>query len=357
MRLSIRSLLGGLTSEGLAPAGADAQARAALAGELADDLPWYMRAAVAVGAWFATAFMLSAVLIFVSPRDELSWIVIGILLIIAAIFIRRRESSEFVRWAAVAAALAGHGMATFGAGAIGDDSLLRGAVVGLASAALLIWLVPDATLRFIAAISGGVALILALIAFEMPQGLDAGIALVIAGVAYVWRGPLRTRDDRLDEILHPVGYGWMIVLFAALLGRTLATSTHSHWSMELGKEVGTLGPVATIVCAAALAALVFKVLDEHGSSLSRPASFALLAGVAALGAATLDSPGIIAGLGALMLGFDRRSRVLLGMATVFLIVFASFYYYSLHLTLLEKSGVLIGSGLLLLAIRRRIARP
>jgi uncharacterized membrane protein len=40
---------------------------------------------------------------------------------------------------------------------------------------------------------------------------------------------------------------------------------------------------------------------------------------------------------------------------VFLLVFGSAYYYSLNLTLLEKSGVLAGSGVLLLAIRQRIA--
>ena len=48
------------------------------------------------------------------------------------------------------------------------------------------------------------------------------------------------------------------------------------------------------------------------------------------------------------------SCVLLGMAAVFLVVFASFYYYSLHLTLLEKSGVLVGSGLLLLGVRSKL---
>jgi uncharacterized membrane protein len=57
-----------------------------------------------------------------------------------------------------------------------------------------------------------------------------------------------------------------------------------------------------------------------------------------------------------MLAFDRRDRVLLAAAAIFLVAFGAFYYYSLHLTLLEKSGVLIGSGVLLLALRSRFAR-
>lgn len=70
----------------------------------------------------------------------------------------------------------------------------------------------------------------------------------------------------------------------------------------------------------------------------------------------MSTPGIIAGAAVLTLAFDRRDTVLLGMAVVFLLCFGSVYYFSLHLTLLEKSGVLAGSGALLLAIRHRLAR-
>ena len=123
---------------------------------------------------------------------------------------------------------------------------------------------------------------------------------------------------------------------------------------DLGREVGAHGPVATIVCTLALVALAWKVLDEHGASLSAPVSFSALGGAVALGGVTLDSPGIVAGVAVLMLAFDRRNRVLLGMAAIFLVVFGSFYYYSLQLTLLEKSGVLVGSGLILLGVRNKV---
>jgi uncharacterized membrane protein len=77
-------------------------------------------------------------------------------------------------------------------------------------------------------------------------------------------------------------------------------------------------------------------------------------GALALGASASSSPGIVAGAAVLILAFDRRNPVLVGMAVVFLLVFGAAYYYNLDLTLLEKSGVLVGSGLLLLAIRSRL---
>lgn len=355
MRLRVHDVLAQLASEGLVPPDATEKARQALAAELEDELPWYMRAAVALGAWVATIFVITSVAAIVRPRSELSWVVIGALLMGAAIVARRQATGEFPRWASVAVALAGHGMVTFGLAQMGADSVVRGALAGFVTAAALIWLMPDYTLRFIATLSGGSAVIVALIALKLPHGFDVGIAVVVAALAYAWRGALRTRADTVATILEPVGYALMVVLFAALLGRTLA-SAHANWSIDIGRETGRVGPISTIACTVALVVLAWRVLDEHGVSHSAPLSFALLAGAALLGATTLDSPGIVAGVAALMLAFDRRDRVLLGMATIFLLVFGSFYYYSLELTLLQKSGVLVGSGLLLLGVRHRLVR-
>lgn len=353
MRLSVADVLARLTGEGLAPPGADVAAREALAPELADELPSYMRAAVAAGAWLATIFLLSSLFAITGLRDEGPASAVGVVLMGAGIFMRRAASTEFFRWAAVALCLAGLGMLTFGVGGLTDSAFVAALVCLFASIALL-WLVNDTTLRLLCTLTGGSSLFVGLVTGKVPYAYDVATALVVIGVAYVWRSNLTKRSDALADMLAPIGYGLVVVLFAALLGRTLATSANSGLGREVGSEIGTLGPFATIVCTAALVWLAFKVLDEHGASLSNPASFAALGGAAVLGAITLDSPGIAAGVAMLALAFDRRNRVLLGMAAVFLVVFASFYYYSLHLTLLEKSGVLVGSGLLLLGVRSKV---
>lgn len=354
MRLSMRELFARLVAEGLAPAEAEPAARAALASEVERHLPWYMSLAVAIGAWLATTFLLFAIFAISGLRSETAQVAVGVLLSAGAIFARREADAEFARWAAVAVALAGMGLVTIGVSGA-TDSPVWAAVACFVVALAFIRLVPDTTLRFLSTLSAGSALFIWLLGNKVPFGFDVGIAILVAAIALVWRHGVARRSDALAEILEPVGYALVIVLFGALLGRTFATSTHAHWTIEISRDVGTLGPLATIVCTAALLTLAWRVLDEHGLPLGSPLSFAILAGVVLLGAGTLESPGIVAGVAALMLAFDRRNVVLLGMAAIFLIVFGSFYYYSLNLTLLQKSGVLIGSGLLLLSIRHRVA--
>jgi uncharacterized membrane protein len=53
----------------------------------------------------------------------------------------------------------------------------------------------------------------------------------------------------------------------------------------------------------------------------------------------------------MIFGYARHDRLLLVAGGLLLPIFLTFYYYNLDLTLMLKSGILIGSGLLLLAGR------
>ena len=67
-------------------------------------------------------------------------------------------------------------------------------------------------------------------------------------------------------------------------------------------------------------------------------------------------PGILAALLVLTLGFWRNSRDLMALAAIFLVFYIWAYYYSLEWTLLAKSLVLLGSGIILLALRYFVVR-
>jgi uncharacterized membrane protein len=65
----------------------------------------------------------------------------------------------------------------------------------------------------------------------------------------------------------------------------------------------------------------------------------------------MKAPGLAPATLILLLGYGNGNRVLSGMGVVTLLGYLSFYYYSLEATLLYKSGVMIATGLSLLAIR------
>ncbi|PLW74938.1 DUF4401 domain-containing protein [Cohaesibacter celericrescens] len=101
-----------------------------------------------------------------------------------------------------------------------------------------------------------------------------------------------------------------------------------------------------IALALALLALIFWVAGTGRSKLSEP----LLAACAGVLVLTLISdPGILLALGLMILGYatHRPAHILLGLA--FALGFGFYYYYALDLTLLQKSAILIASGLLFLA--------
>lgn len=351
MRRSVADVLTQLKSEGLATDAADAPARAALGAELRDHLPWYVSAAVGVGAWLATAFFLGFLLFFLDLDEGLPQIGVGLLLLVLAVWQRPRATAEFLRHAAVAVSLAGLGLVIAGLWERLDSRITSAIVVTMSAA--LIRLMPDRVFRFLATLTMTVAIYLLIMDEPWLRGFELATLVLVALAGLAWRLRLDERTSDVAEMLRPVGYALIVALFGALL---VGMSTHlGRLSFDTGRWL-VVGPLTTIGITVALLALVWRIIDEQDRPLNSGPSVAALLGVVALGTSTLSTPGIIGGAAVLTLAFDRRDKVLLGMAVVFLLFFGSVYYYSLHLTLLEKSGVLAGSGALLLALRHRLAR-
>lgn len=351
MRLSVADVLARLKADGRATDAADAPARAALEVELRDHLPWYLRAAIGVGAWLATGFFLGFLLFFLDIDDAVVQVLVGLALGAFAVWHRRRTTSEFFSHASVAVGLAGFGLAIVGLYDLVDARATAVVVVFLCAA--LVRLMPDSVFRFLATLAMIAAIYVSVVDERSAWGYEAVTVAVVALAALVWRYRVRGRSAIVEEMLRPVGYAAAVALFVVLL---IGTSTHlGRLSFDTARWL-IVGRLTTIGITAALLILVWRILDEHGAAVGSPASVAALLGVVTLGGATLTSPGIIAGAAVLTLAFDRRDNVLLGIAIAFLLVFGAVYYYALHLTLLEKSGVLAGTGALLLAIRHRLAR-
>lgn len=80
--------------------------------------------------------------------------------------------------------------------------------------------------------------------------------------------------------------------------------------------------------------------------------------LAALGAALLgivSAPGVILSICLMVLGYAKHEKLLLLMGILLMPVFIFLYYYNLDISLMAKSGVLVGSGALLLVGRGYLA--
>lgn len=355
MRLTLGDVLRQLQAEGLAPAGAEDRVRATLGSAVEEELPWYLRALVGFGAWVATGFLLSFLFALDLLNGDTTRIVVGIALVGAAVWLRREATAEFFRQTAVAMSLAGQGLVITAIGEMSHSATAAG-LAALALSVILIWLMPDGLHRFLSAIIGSVSALVVILDLKTWHGYELVTVALVALTAYVWRVGARDRDERLSAMLEPVGYGLIVALFGVLV------FGEPHFFGEFVPEYRRgsmrvfLGPLTTIGITIAFAALVAAILDEHRTPRGSRAWLVALGGVILLGAVTLSTPGIIAGAAVLVLGFDRRNPVLIGLAAAFLLVFGSAYYYNLSLTLLEKSGVLAASGAVLLAARWLLVR-
>lgn len=81
----------------------------------------------------------------------------------------------------------------------------------------------------------------------------------------------------------------------------------------------------------------------------------LIASLGALLLGIISAPGIMLSLCLIILGYKKHENPLLLLGLFFIPIFIFLYYYNLDLNLLEKSFVLIGSGLILLTGRAYLA--
>lgn len=65
----------------------------------------------------------------------------------------------------------------------------------------------------------------------------------------------------------------------------------------------------------------------------------------------ISAPGIILAIGLMILGYAKHEKLLITLGGLLTPIFLFLYYYNLDISLMHKSGILLGSGILLLAGR------
>lgn len=345
LRRGLNGVLGQLVNEGLLTDAQLETARAA-AGAVRSPTPWFVRLLVGVGAWVS-----AGVLVLLLALGELfdgatSMAVIGAVSYGVGLLLRRAVTSDYLVQLSLAAGLGGAAMLLWGVWALLDDTGGLGTTLAVSFlvCAATVALFPDWVMRFIGTAGACVTLVLSF--QELELGPDGAVAAVAVAAGLAWHHEARWFELAWARRLQrPVAWG----LVVSLLAFQLSTVT------DLGGQL-RVGPAATLSVALALGVLVVAVAREQRAPLASEPVLVALAAVVLLAAVLLRSPGVLAALYVSALAFHRRSPVMLGLSTVFLVGFLASFYFRLELTLLDRSLVLLASGAMLLGLREYLRR-
>lgn len=314
-----------------------------------DTSPWFIGLLSGLAAWLA-ALLLTVSLLFTFIEDSpLGAALGGILLLGLAIWLLQRPGA-FTQQLGLALSLVGQGLLVLAVSQLAllsSDPERPSAVVAALVAAGMLAVPASAVHRLACAL-------IALAAGAVFIGLNGLLALygVVLAALAIWIWLLRSRwagGARAGLWRALAGAATLAALILPMLG-------HRRWAPgmlelvgESGRWLGWLSPVGGGLL---LLAVTWYLLREQ-----RPGIRA-----SALGAALLltlpgiQAPGLLIAAALWLAAFHAVERlwcVLVGLGAV---LYLGDFYYSLHISLLHKSGLLVVSGVLLLLLRWLLSR-
>ncbi|MEW6280944.1 MAG: GDYXXLXY domain-containing protein [Candidatus Eremiobacterota bacterium] len=294
--------------------------------------PWYVRLLLGLGAWIASIFAVVFLFMLDVLDSEASLIAVGLVVGVLAVLLRRsvRESrNDFFAQLGLAGCVTSQILVTIGLGEWLEDPISWGIPVLGFQAGLLV-LFPDRTGRFLTCL--GMSGVVSVMVGEFEGFGDTALLLLSAVAGWLWWRAPSLQAGRLAEVHTPAAFGAVCGVFMLLL--------FGQWEWYPATFVSTVGLTAGV------AWLSWRLGEKPWPCIA----------VLVLGASTYDAPGVMAAVGALLLGFLRHSGLLQGLAWLFLILFGVYYYYWMEISLLLKSELLAVSGLVLLGTRWLLLR-
>lgn len=301
-----------------------------------DDLPWYVRLFAAAGALFASSLFLGFLYSANVINTPTGSLFVGALLLGgAAAASWMRPSGPMAESILPAALLPGQVLLFMGFADLVKDSALLGLFGMFVSVGLL--LCRNQLQRLVS--------VLSFFGFAMLFSFNYGPRESV----YVWTAlagallPLfYLSQERWNHLPDAGGYSGPVAAGLALALVSLNVACSFTGSVALrGRWIPALA------MALVLLPFIWYALRER-LGLSIAATLAFCFGIAAVLAPTYQNPGVSGALLVLVVGFAFRVRLVAVLGALSLVGFLGFYYYSLELTLLQKSVALMGSGALFL---------
>jgi len=307
--------------------------------------PWYVRLMVGFSGWLAALFMLGFIglALEVVYQDKVVGFIVGSGMIFAAYkMLLKKSESDFLTQFALAVSFAGQVVIFLSLELFESYSISKGMSWLLLSGLQLVlaWYIPNSVHRVWSAFAAIIGLNIVLTIWHVYFIQTAFIMIM---VAIIWLNEFKWVE--YQKKLKAIGYGFTLALFfqasAGVTQLMLLNSAHYKASLVQPWLREALSGVVILY-------VVVELLKRQSIKIpERVANIALL-GTVILILASLKMLGVTVGVMIILLGYANGNRILTSLGIASLLYYIATYYYSLHITLLDKSQLLAVLGVLLL---------
>lgn len=314
--------------------------------------PWYIRTMVGFGAWLASLLLIGFVASLSLLMDG-GYALIGLVLIVGAILLRRRSENDFLVQCALAISLAGQGLAAYGfAQTVGFEEFeaFLGFVLVVSSA--LFFLLPDRIHRVLMVLLATGSLTTLFYVYEMNALVPLlGPAFAAALVFLQIRLPALVATQ-FGIFVRPLMDGLMLSAFGVLLLSTVYVLPE----LGLKYEFYPRPWISTLLLGGLFLYVGTLIWPTVVSPDNGKATLYLYGMMVVVVMCAWAAPGLLLGLIVLTLGAVFGRNTFIGAGTGFFALFLATYVYGIEVTMLTKSAVLLATGIVILIARWLLMR-
>ncbi|GAA3916502.1 DUF4401 domain-containing protein [Litoribacillus peritrichatus] len=318
--------------------------------------PWYVKVLLAFSGWLAALFLLGflAVGLEFLIENAIASLVTGCAMIAIAFAILNSPKNEFVEHLGLAVSLAGQLLVLNAIFELVDSYKGIAWFYAALVQVILTVLMPNTVHRIFSAylvvFSLSISVMTSMIGSSGAVSLLTGVSMF--GVAFLWLNEFKYIEHM--QKIRAIGYGLILGLIH-LKGVGAFGLQNVDWPYADDPEMFSLPFwIGELVACLALLYCTRALLLRLNYKMTDSVAYAAFASVVVLGIVSVEAQGITLGVLILVLGFANSNRVLMGLGVLSLLSYLSFYYYFMDVSLLYKSFILGGLGLVLLAIRHGI---
>ncbi len=343
-QVTLRELVEGLRAEKLLP---DGDAALEYLERQPDAQPWYIRAMVGFGAWLASLLLIGFVAGFSLAMDG-GYAVIGLGLIVGAIWVRRRARNDFLVQCALATSLAGQALFAYGfAETVGHEEFEIFLGFALVVSSVLFFLFPDRIHRVIMVLLAGGSLTMLLYVWELNALVPVLGPAFIGGSILLQQQMPRLVGSEYGALARPLMTGLMLCASGVLLLSTVYVLPE----LEVDLQFYPRPWISTILLGGLflyLGTLIWPKVAGLADARALAVSYGMMILIIAC---AWNAPGLLLGLIVVMLGAASGSKSFIGAGISLFGIFLATYFYGIEVTMLTKSITLVATGVAVLTAR------